>query len=502
MFRRHIPDLDILDSPILSPTPLSTVGRIPGSAIVDKIFNDPDAWGAADEDEQEYEDGEDLESPMAWLAHEIEKFRQNSAGIEEEGTPELKAFEGKYRLAPQEPYSWGTKWEGIREEDARRPISLAGLFDRGEDFSQDIHNQLTKILESGGNIFRSFPSPASSSDGSSSSSSSAGHRAPPSLPLGSSEDAFPQTPIISPLAVHSASTTLSFLEWYGIYPDTPGLDKKMRRSLHAKARQMAPLIQIPSPPARSSSTPSSTTQPLNLAATQKTFDAPESSAQSNHEPTAPPGLRSRDPSPNRMFENADPFNVKQSLRKESPIPPPGLSIPPMIMESPVNEPSTIAPRPASKASPPAPLPLPKPPAYSRAVSVDHGRPLAGATHKLNRSASAADTAAIRRLPSIPLNNGSGSTPSTRAGTPPISRVATPPLRQASPAPSLPSTPDAIPRPRSRSMTPQMRERGLSISKDSSPVQKLTRSTTAQASQTQRPPALRFASQGGESLCRS
>ena len=40
----NFPDLDILDTPLMSSTPFTPFTGVPGSAIAENIFNDPDSW--------------------------------------------------------------------------------------------------------------------------------------------------------------------------------------------------------------------------------------------------------------------------------------------------------------------------------------------------------------------------------------------------------------------------------------------------------------------------
>ncbi|KAF9466716.1 hypothetical protein BDZ94DRAFT_1250596 [Collybia nuda] len=74
MFRKNYPDLDLLESPLISANPFGTMlGGIPGSAIAEKIFNDPESWH--DSDEENNLDSATTKDPMAWLAEELEKFQ-------------------------------------------------------------------------------------------------------------------------------------------------------------------------------------------------------------------------------------------------------------------------------------------------------------------------------------------------------------------------------------------------------------------------------------------
>ncbi|KAF6756562.1 hypothetical protein DFP72DRAFT_810008, partial [Ephemerocybe angulata] len=239
---RNLPaELDFLESPLMSPAMPSGVslGPVPGSALAERIFNDPESWETEDLDEDGAVD------PMAWFIEEVERFRLNSAASsatafssetemdsdrdllsddddeDEDGLDELDKRDGS---APK------TGLKGIKRKSATlRPISLTAFFEHsGTDLPEEVQLQLAKIIESGGlaPAFGKGISPASSlsttpSTGSSSSSSTAA--TDPSS--------------ASPVNVHSASATLSFLEWYGIYPDTPASAASFRKSIYANARK-------------------------------------------------------------------------------------------------------------------------------------------------------------------------------------------------------------------------------------------------------------------------
>ena len=71
----NFPDLDVLDSPLLSAAPMTAMfSNIPGSAIAEKIFNDPESWGDDDEDEGDFPADVDAEQ-VAWLTEELERMR-------------------------------------------------------------------------------------------------------------------------------------------------------------------------------------------------------------------------------------------------------------------------------------------------------------------------------------------------------------------------------------------------------------------------------------------
>ena len=74
-------DLDILDSPLMSPF-TSSINGVPSSAIAETIFNDPDSWEEKDDSDMDTDVDTDADmEPLAWLVEEIEKFNANSADL-------------------------------------------------------------------------------------------------------------------------------------------------------------------------------------------------------------------------------------------------------------------------------------------------------------------------------------------------------------------------------------------------------------------------------------
>ncbi|KAF9005211.1 hypothetical protein BDQ17DRAFT_1354048 [Cyathus striatus] len=469
MFRRDVFDLDVLDSPIISPTPLSVGGLgIPGSALAERIFNDPEAWTT--DNDADSEEGEEIfrqdvirfgglerssqDDPLAWLAEEIEKFQARSAGSQEvfvnnteeddDQTPELKQFEDKYRLTPREStYNWGTKWEGVKEEeDMKQPISLTSLFVTKDEFSNDVQKHLAKILDErdAGALFRSFPSPPHSS-GSNNSEASSSSTSPARLivNVGTNGDAdTPVTPIISPVAVHSASTTLSFLEWYGIYPDSPQLERVIRKSIQVPKKGQKPNTQLPSMPDSPSPKPAAYS-PHDLNKIGK-LEIPQDETPSVTDTVKPPS------------------------RRTSPIPPPGLS---QSLEERAPTPMVLPslPKPPTSTLPPAPPPLyrrsPSPCSNSRSDTPERRRALPSDSPLPFRTPTKSVTVSIetpvRRLPLVPGNTPSPHAPALRTATPPSSQKVVlqtppphtsslPPTRTATPTScSGPSTPGSVPR---------------------------------------------------------
>ncbi|RDB21962.1 hypothetical protein Hypma_011120 [Hypsizygus marmoreus] len=238
MFRRHIPDLDNLESPLISASPFGSIlGAVPGSAIAEKIFNDPESWQDAAADEV---DAEETKEAMAWLAEEVEKYHASGdelglSPIERDMDVALRPFSERYRLKPTLTLPLASEqhaqWESVMENE--KPPYLP-IFERsGLDLTLDLNLRLSKIWESGGKIFRSFPSPlkrtpalsvskgpTSVTKPDASSAPSIRLAVPPTLDLTLSSDKAP-SPIVSPAPVASASTTWSILEWYGVHPETP-----------------------------------------------------------------------------------------------------------------------------------------------------------------------------------------------------------------------------------------------------------------------------------------
>lgn len=271
MFRAkkfNYPDLDVLDSPLMSPNPLSAIlGNVPGSAIAERIFNDPDSWEDTDADDSDFPVDVDGQDQLAWLTEEIEKFKAGMDSARLEDSPSTPTDKDKISLSLVETPTSGTTpalvpknrvslirgdanagWKGIGKKGNVRPISLAALFEHSDDdFSSEIQLQLSKILESGGIPHHIRPIPHSSAlSPPSTSGSSSTLDTPLHLHTASSAGrSGPESP--SPISVYSASATLSFLEWYGIYPDSPRLDLAGRRMQPKSARLQAPVLQVPSP---------------------------------------------------------------------------------------------------------------------------------------------------------------------------------------------------------------------------------------------------------------
>jgi hypothetical protein len=284
MFRGRISfpaDLEVmLESPLASAAPFSALGGFPGSAIAERIFNDPDSWEDTDGDDGDYpEDVED--DTLAWLTEEIEKIRIQSASAGVNGAfpvPLLEKRDSKDSslLPAPEIGEDNGDWKGIARRGSVRPISLAGLFEQpNDDFSADIQQHLSKILESGGIKHHIGPRPLSASiqtpSTGASSSTVASPPITPAIPSGILGGASPALP---------TSSTLSFLEYYGIYPESPLLDGRKVSILRKKSmRQKNSALRVPAPH------PSTRPPSLTLAP-----PAPATTASRRFSPISPPGL--------------------------------------------------------------------------------------------------------------------------------------------------------------------------------------------------------------------
>jgi len=466
--RFNAPDLDVLDSPLMSSSPFSALGGVPGSALAERIFNDPDSWEDTDGDEDD-DYPEDVEhDTLAWLTEEIERFRAHSSGVETNGTfdlpPPIPQDTKSHLTVPEEkPGPLNIGWKGINRKSGVRPISLAGLFENtDDDFSSDIQHQLSKILESGGIPHQIRPRPLSSTTSSPPSTSgslvSAGSSVDSPLQISTAVTSNSGNMSPSPVAVYSASATLSFLEWYGIYPDSPLLDANNRKSLVQRKKSMrkkTPGLQVPTSalPSRPSSLLS-----ISTAATTETFRQP--SATKRLSPAPPPGLdvpatapledvrpkpEVKAPSPPGLSRSPSPPNARD--QKEVPATPARKQSLP-LPSTPGSEAASTPARSNSDSSPRGrPLPTALPPPYSGSPSA------AGKSESTGSSAGNSPTepqrkgsAALvrRRLPSIPPETPSSSRPATPSRPPNPTRHTSPspapaervplPSRHTSPAP--------------------------------------------------------------------
>ncbi|KAG6841658.1 hypothetical protein C0991_008643 [Blastosporella zonata] len=219
MFRKHVPDLDSLESPLISANPFGSIlGVVPGSALAERIFNDPESWHGADDDDGDLKDVE----VMTWLADEVEKYDVNAdelrlSPVDRDVDLMLKPFSERFKLSATPGSEKHTNWEGIAKED-RMP--LLPLFDHTSlDLSLNVDLRMSKIWDAKGKMFHSVQSPTNEAKTHPSVPDNPRLAAPPALDLGSADNTL--SPILSPLSVASASTTWSILEWYGVHPNTP-----------------------------------------------------------------------------------------------------------------------------------------------------------------------------------------------------------------------------------------------------------------------------------------
>ncbi|KAF8632707.1 hypothetical protein AX15_001731 [Amanita polypyramis BW_CC] len=341
MVRNHHLELDNLDSPLVSPSPLTSVGGIPGSAIAEKIFNDPDSW--------ELEDGN---LGMAWLTEEVEKLKRLSTDGErevilsmEQSDLILRAFPDHYRVTQAQGSSPSLKrsplvYEGVKQ-DASGPLSLSQVKTSTAGDHAGIRDPPR---------FRQSPSPLSFS--------------PPSSSDGS-EDFNTQSRRPSPSPTPPASTTWHFLEWHGIHPES--LEKQQVRpaalqrrkprprgllqgstALHALSQPLTSPPKVPLPPIPTSvpDRPSPAIRRLPavppLSDTSKMSTYPETSSPAlSHRGSPVPSVIARRPS--------EPMISTQSVRLFSARRPsePWSSLPSAIPSgSPVRPPSVRSPPPA------------------------------------------------------------------------------------------------------------------------------------------------------------
>ncbi|KIM44354.1 hypothetical protein M413DRAFT_379607 [Hebeloma cylindrosporum] len=424
----NYPDLDVPDSPLMSPTPLTS--GIPGSALAERIFNDPDSW----EDNQIDDDDFPEDVSIDWLAEEFERFKRTSIIANptmEKPVPLINtptsAVHQNVRRSIRKEAGTGLKGPIGGKRGSVRPISLAALFDHSnEDFSSEIQQQLSKILETGGIPHHIGPypslSPPSSSDTASSIDSPLQIR---TAAIGNNSGEISP----SPVNIYSASATLSFLEWYGIYPDSPRLDLA---GLPPKSLRMkTPLLQVPSPkhPMR----------PSPLLNSSETAAPPPAQRAS---PIPPPGLEpppmeteitvasrrpSKTPSPPPVprapasSDNTDQLPKEQTARSRS--------------ESSSREGRRLP----HTASPPYRDPSPPQPPIARSSSSGSNHSVTSSRPRRPDGGSFDSATHIRRLPSIPPEPSAArpQTPPQPLPEPPIQRTTS--LNRASPSPAPPSS---------------------------------------------------------------
>ena len=194
----NYPDLDILDSPLMSP--FTSLNGVPASAIAENIFNDPDSWEENDDADADADMG-----PLAWLVEEIEKFKANSAdlygafdsAVDNKENLGLTPRTGEMQLR--------TGLKGIDRTSKIRPISIPCFFEPAQD--EDIQDRLSKILDASGIPHYVRPLSSDLTPPSTSKTTYYPSKINTSAVAGSNVDG------PSPVDVHSSSITMSFLEW-------------------------------------------------------------------------------------------------------------------------------------------------------------------------------------------------------------------------------------------------------------------------------------------------
>jgi len=352
----NYPDLDILDSPLISPF-ISSLNGVPGSAIAEDIFNDPDSW-----EENDDVDVDTDEDPLAWLVEEIEKFKANSAdlygtfdtGLDNKRNPDLSPLTGETQLT--------TGLKGIDRTSKIRPISIPCFFEPNHD--EVIQDRLSKFLDASGIPHYVRPLSSDLTPPSTSKITYYPSKINTSTAAGSNMDP-------SPIALHSSSITMSFLEWYGIYPESDqnfhSLRQQYRKSINSKkvaaSMNSPPIHAIPPSPLLSMPPPGLEPPPHLPRPRSATFTSTQS----------PPYLRSRSPAgfrPNsnpgsRSSSNSrsrSPTNTQDISRRDSDAPTRIRRLPSIPLEG-----SLLPPPPASPKLPSTELPSQtlRPPSTSR-----------------------------------------------------------------------------------------------------------------------------------------
>ncbi|KAH0580381.1 hypothetical protein J132_00125 [Termitomyces sp. J132] len=258
MSRKQVPDLDSLESPLISANPFGPIlGVVPGTALAERIFNDPDSWQGADDDDGDLKDAE----AMRWLADEVGMCQANRDFppvdrdidiIDRDIDIMLKSL--SERLSFTAPASEKLEnWDDIAQEN-KQPF--LPLFDHTLSLNVDL--RFSKIWDTQGKMLHSPRSPISPTN-ESKTLPSARLAAPPALDLDAAEDAL--SPVISPFTVASASTTWSILEWYGVHPNTPRILSRVpflthspSTPYHAKQPALSSLREPSSPSANATVT--------------------------------------------------------------------------------------------------------------------------------------------------------------------------------------------------------------------------------------------------------
>ena len=201
----------------MSANPLGSIlGTMPGSALAEKIFNDPESWEEAEEQKDESDAAREA---MAWLEDELEKYQ---------------ALGDKLGLSPIE----------------RLDMGLAGMLRAGPfpSLAQSAHT----VDEKPENV-SAQPIPRN-------------NQPPPPLHLEEEKTLFPG---VSQTGAGSASSTWSILELYGLNPDTP-------RSARRRSSPGVGTLPPSTPPKPKLSLPQ---LPASLPKTSTVSSLPSTSAQ-------------------------------------------------------------------------------------------------------------------------------------------------------------------------------------------------------------------------------
>ncbi|KAG6837586.1 hypothetical protein H0H93_007000 [Arthromyces matolae] len=237
MIRKQVPDLDSLESPLISANPLgSLLGVVPGSALAERIFNDPDAWHAADRDD---DDGDLRDADtMKWFTDEVGSYHTDDFAfppIDQDKGIMLKHFSEKLKLLDSPILDKPKPWEAVRQE---KQVPVLPLFDRDSlELSLNVDLRFSKIWDAKRQTFQSTKSPVSPAK-----SDHIRFLAPPPLDLTAGDNAM--SPLVTPLTVASASTTWSILELYGVPPKTPPANSRVPLLAHYPPTPQQPQLPI------------------------------------------------------------------------------------------------------------------------------------------------------------------------------------------------------------------------------------------------------------------
>jgi len=316
----NYPDLDILDSPLMSSIPFSSLSGLPGSAIAENIFNDPDSWEENDDPEADEDEDDDT---LAWLVEEIEKFKANSADV-------YGAFDPAV--------------------DNKKILDAGGI----PHYIRPLSSALTPPSSS--KITYYYPSKINTS-----------------AAAGSTVDR------PSPVVLHSSSITMSFLEWYGIYAESDQNLRSIRRQYRKSMNSKIATTRVPPPGhAMPPSPPEERSSSIPPPGLEPPPHLPRSRSPAPTSTQSPPYLRTRSPAGSRPNSNSSSRSSSNS-RSRSPTSTLGMSRrdsdAPTTRRRLPSIPTEASPLPAVRSSPKLPsieLPVPasqqlRPPSSSRPV---------------------------------------------------------------------------------------------------------------------------------------